>query len=403
MRILFALNTSRPHIDGVGISLERQAAGLEARGHDVGIIAPSPRFSSYVESIGARQIYRVRTLAVDGHHLRLPVFPGPGVVGALRDFRPDVVVVSLPFLLSRATWGAARRLGLPVVGITSMMPEWFYYNFPGLSSLVRRLDGAIWRYIADYYDACDHVVGVSRTAVEFLRRHGLKRQATVISNGVPTEIFHPRPRDEQLLQRLGIPAGPTVLYAGRLEAEKCVDVLIRAVPRVLEQTDARFIVGGDGKNRQSLEQLACRLGVQDDVSFIGFLDDDEYPRLYSLADVFAIASPAELQSVVTLEAASSGLSLVAANAGALPELVQPGRNGFLFRAGSSVELADALVRVLGDATLRDRMGQLSRRIALTHDLSHSLDQLERIYYSVVPRRARAGSITLRGPSPLPTG
>jgi glycosyltransferase involved in cell wall biosynthesis len=401
MRILFALNTSRPHIDGVGISLERQAAGLEARGHDVGMIAPSPRLSSYVELHGACQIYRVRTLAVDGHHLRLPVFPGPGVVRALRDFRPDVVVVSLPFLLSRATWGAARRLGLPVVGITSMMPEWFYYNFPGLSSLARRLDGAIWRYIADYYDACDHVVGVSRTAVAFLRRHGLKRPATVISNGVPTQVFRPRPRDNELARRLGIPAKPTVLYAGRLEAEKCVDVLIRAVPHVLDRIDAHFVVGGNGKNRPSLEQLARRLGVADDISFVGFLEDDEYPWLYSLADVFAIASPAELQSVVTLEAAASGLPLVSANAGALPELVRHGRNGFLFGVGRSVELADALVRVLGDATLRDQMGQLSRRMALSHDLSHSLDQLERVYCSVAPRRARSGGVTLRDARPLP--
>jgi glycosyltransferase involved in cell wall biosynthesis len=389
MRILFALNTSRPHIDGVGISLERQAAGLEARGHDVGIIAPSPRFASYVETLGDRRIYRVRTLAFDGHHLRLPVFPGPGVVDALRDFQADVVVVSLPFLLSRATWGAARRLGYPVVGITSVMPEWFYYNVPGLSRLARRLDGVIWRYISDYYNRCDHVVGVSDTAINLLRRHGLRRSSSVVSNGVPIDVFQPRRRDVGLARRLGIaPNKPVVLYAGRLEAEKCVDVLIRAIPHVLEKVDAHFVVGGDGKNRRSLEQLVSRLHVAEAVSFVGFLDDDDYPRIYSLADIFAIASPAELQSVVTLEAASSGLPLVGANAGALPELIADGVNGILFEPGSSAELADALAQLLKCPGRRVSMGAESRAIAMHHDLNRSLDKLERIYEGVLRRRTQ---------------
>jgi glycosyltransferase involved in cell wall biosynthesis len=401
MRILFAVNTSRPHIDGVGISLERQASGLEARGHDVGIIAPSPRFASYVETFGSRRIYRVRALAFDGHHLRLPVFPGLGVVNALRDFQADVVVVSLPFLLSRATWGAARRLGYPVVGITSVMPEWFYYNLPGLSRIARRLDGAIWRYIADYYNHCDHVVGVSETALSLLRRHGLRRTSSVVSNGVPIDVFRPRYRDDELARRLAVPCKPVVLYAGRLESEKCVDVLIRAIPSVLEKVDAHFVVGGDGKNRRSLENLVSRLRVGSSVTFVGFLDDQEYPRLYSLADVFAIASPAELQSVVTLEAASSGLPLVGANAGALPELITNGVNGILFEPGDSAELADVLIELLKCPERRLSMGVASRGIAVRHDLTRSLDELERVYEGVLRRRTQLWRTT-RGPRAVPS-
>ncbi len=387
MRILFALNTARPHIDGVSISLERQAAGLAARGHTIAVIAPSPRLTSYVESGHSSRVYRVRTVAVDRHNRRFPIFPGGEIVRSLADFRPDVVVVSLPFLLSRAAWSAAIRLRYPVVGITSVMPEWFYYNFPVISALARRFDGSFWRFFVAYYNRCDHVVGVSNTAIGLLKRSGLKQPSTVISNGVPTFDFQPRVRDSAFGDRLGVPDKPTVLYAGRLDGDKCVDVIIRAIPRVLERVDAHFIVGGEGKNRRSLEELVQRLGVANSVSFVGFLPDQEYPRLFSLASTFAIASPAELQSVVTLEAMASGLPIVAANAAALPELVRDGENGLLFTPGDSNALGNALVLILTNAEMRTKLGVDSRRMALDHDLEMSLDRYEQTYAMTVAARS----------------
>jgi glycosyltransferase involved in cell wall biosynthesis len=393
MRILLSLNTARPHIDGVGISLERHAYGLARRGHAVALVAPAPRIASYDESVGGYRAYRIRTVPYDAHHRRFPLFPDGPIERALRDFRPEVVVVSLPFLVSRATWRVARRHGLPVVGITSVMPEWFYYNVPFVQPVARLLEGPIWRYIASYYNNCDHVVGVSETALRLLRDRGLNRPATVISNGVPTSKFLPRPADRGLAAKLSLPMKPTILYAGRLDAEKCVDVLIRAIPRVLAAVDAHFIIGGDGGDRRSLEEMALRLGVAKSISFVGFLPDDVYVRLFSLADAFAIASPAELQSVVTLEAMASGLPIVAAKAGALPDLVVPGLNGFLFPQGDHETLAKALQRVLLDRDTRRRMGEASRQIALDHDLTLTLDRYEETYDAVVARAGDTGRLT----------
>ena len=123
MRILFALNAFRPLIDGVGISIERQANALADRGHQIAILAPATRFANTVDRFPNYRLYRFRAIPLPNRRQRMPLLPGPGVTRALDDFRPDVVVVNQPFLLSRATWHAARIRGIPLVGIISMMPK----------------------------------------------------------------------------------------------------------------------------------------------------------------------------------------------------------------------------------------------------------------------------------------
>jgi glycosyltransferase involved in cell wall biosynthesis len=399
MRILFALNTFRPYIDGVGVTVERQAIGLASRGHEVGIIAPSPTSRSYVETTTTYRVYRCRSVPFGAPYRRVAWLPGAGVERALGDFRPDLAVVSLPFLLSRAVWGRARVHSVPLVGITSMMPEWVYYNFATVRSIAPLIDGYLWRWITDYYGQCDHVVGVSETALRLLTKRGLCTPASVISNGVQLDRFCPRPRDRQLAERLKLPNKLTILYAGRLDPEKCMDVWVRAIPRVLEQVDAHFVIGGEGTDRPALERQVSALGLSSSVTFVGFQRDDDYPSLFSLADVFAITSPSELQSVVTLEAAASGLPIIAVHAGALPELVRDGENGYLVPVGDSGGLALALTRVLLDPSRRYAMGVASRRIASPHDFRRSLDDYERLYREVAQRSPARRPRSYLGRSP----
>ena len=388
MRILYALNTFRPHIDGVSVSIERHAIGLAARGHSVAIVAPSPRFNNTIESVAGYRLYRVRALPVDGSRRRVPFQPGRGARWALEDFRPDTVVVSVPFLLSRAVRQIAHAQGYPIVGITSMMPEWFDYNLGLFRPLARALNHRLWRLITGYYNQCDHVVGVTDTALKLLIEHGLRRPSSVISNGVPLQTFAPRPRDERLATLLGVPRKPTVLYVGRLDAEKCMRVWVSAIPSVLARIDAHFIIGGEGTERAALEQLARKLGVESHVSFVGFLNQEQYPSLFSLAHVFAISSPVELQSIVTLEAAASGLPIVAARAGALPELVHEGENGLLFAASDPLAMAAAVVKLLVDPPRREVLGQGARRVASQHDFALTVDCYERLFERIGRREHR---------------
>ena len=112
-----------------------------------------------------------------------------------------------------------------------------------------------------------------------------------------------------------------------------------------------------------------RHGVADRVRFLGFVPDDDLPGLYRLADVFAIASQAELQSLATMAAMASGLPVVAVDAGALAELVLAGRERLPGQAAGmrAGEIADCLGLLCRDPGLRSRMAQASTRIIGDHD------------------------------------
>jgi glycosyltransferase involved in cell wall biosynthesis len=96
-------------------------------------------------------------------------------------------------------------------------------------------------------------------------------------------------------------------------------------------------------------------------------------------------SIAELQSLATLEAMAASTPVIAADAMALPHLVRPGRNGWLYQPGAVAELTTRLAMLLGDPAMRRRMGAVSREIVAEHAIEATLDRFEGIYRQVVGR------------------
>jgi glycosyltransferase involved in cell wall biosynthesis len=216
---------------------------------------------------------------------------------------------------------------------------------------------------------------------------GFDAPVEVISNGVDVERFRPGPEETNLRDELGLDGRPVVLYTGRLDPEKSMDVWLRAARATVGSCQAQFLVGGQGVDRERLEALAADLELQNHLRFIGYLPADRYPDLYRLADVYCIAAPVELQSISTLEAVSSGVPVVAVKAGALPELVHHEVNGLLVPSGDSRAMSRALVALLNDSDRRVGMGAAGRRLALEHALDRSLDRYESFLSAAA---ARAG-------------
>ncbi len=125
--------------------------------------------------------------------------------------------------------------------------------------------------------------------------------------------------------------------------------------------------------------------MKDRVTFLGYLPDEDVPRLYRFADVFVIAGIAELQSIVTMEAMASGLPIIAADAMALPELVHRGENGFLFPVDDAQALAAAAVTILSDEPLRRQMAKRSLEIIKAHDINKVVEQYEMLYTQMITR------------------
>ena len=386
---MIATETYTPLVNGPTVFTERLATGLAHRGHDVVVAAPSPNGHRFVEEPSrGLTIYRVRSIPTPYPQQRCALLTRGDADGLLTDFHPDLVHIQNHFVLGRALAQAARRRQIPAVGTNHFMPANMLPHAPGvllrLAPLRRGLSAALWRQFVSVYRALDAVTAPSQAAAALARAQGLGGPIHVISNGVDVMRFHPA-RDHFD----GGGRAARIVYVGRLDPDKEVEVLIRAMPHVVRTRRVEVVLAGRGTDERSLRRLATRLGVSECVQFPGFVGDAQLPGLLQTAMLFVMPSPNELQSIATLEAMASGLPVVAADAVALPELIEDGRNGFLFPPGEARALADGIERVLADPSRAAGMGQASRMIAEGHSLERTLGAFEALYGRLVKRSLAA--------------
>jgi glycosyltransferase involved in cell wall biosynthesis len=204
----------------------------------------------------------------------------------------------------------------------------------------------------------------------------------VIRNGIEVERFQ-RSADRNLRRELAADSGDLVfLTVARLDLQKGVDVLLRAVQSVY---GARFVIVGAGDERMRLERAAETLGVRDRVLFLGRRDD--VPALLAASDAFVLPSLFEGTPLALLEAMAAGKPVVASAIPGTNELVADGETGLLVRANDSDALAAALRRIVSDPELRARLGAAAGRHAeAAHTAAASTRRVEAVYESLMPER-----------------
>lgn len=378
MRIGLVTDFYYPWIGGPATVVRNLGHGLAARGHSVSVLAPSASGPETWETEGALEICRVGTVPLPfGYRLRAVARPSRPVTRWLAHSKLDVVHVHHPFPLSACAVYEAASMGVPVVATNHTIPECSLWGVRRLGPLYKAGSRSFGWWIVQLLSRCSQVATPTDTAARALRELGYTGYVRTISNGVDTHRFSPGPARPDLRARLGLDGRPVVLYTGRLDAEKQMDVWLRAAAKVTSVSDAQFLIGGQGTDRSRLERLAQALGMGSRLHFIGYLEENEFPDVYRLADVYFITSPVELQSIATLEAMASGLPVVAVNAGALPELVHHNENGRLVPTGDWKAAADELLALLRDAESRRRMAARSRKLSLEHDMHRSIDAYER--------------------------
>jgi glycosyltransferase involved in cell wall biosynthesis len=243
-----------------------------------------------------------------------------------------------------------------------------------------------WKYGVFNLNHFDQVIFSTLTQRQEFIDHGLCAPSMVISNGVDLGEYTPADgrqvdRDAEVARRYALPSGPRVLFNGRLARDKKIDVLIQAMPRLWSERQAHLLLAGRGDDQPRLEALSRKLHVEHCVHFLGFVPDADLPAIFRLSDLFAIASICEVQSIPALKALASALPIVAVNAGALPELVHDGQNGYLTPPDDPQALAEAALRALDGPVERFRLASLD--ISQAHGEYATFDALERLYKRMV--------------------
>jgi glycosyltransferase involved in cell wall biosynthesis len=214
------------------------------------------------------------------------------------------------------------------------------------------------------------------------------RKLVTIRNGVAT----PPPRAESLRREFGIDGGTVVIGSvGRLEAEKGYDRLLHAFARVVEhRPDVRLIIIGDGTDRDRLAMISEELGISSQIILAGWREQAN--SIMQEFDIVANASSREGLPLVLIEAMSVGRPIVATAVGGVPEVVVDGMTGFLVPPGDSDQLADRLLRLIADASLREQLGRRGlERYRAMFTVDRMARDVERVYLACLERVGAAGT------------
>jgi phosphatidylinositol alpha 1,6-mannosyltransferase len=383
MRIMIVTDQYPPMVGGVPKVTRDLATDFARRGHNVVVVAPSYGTRDVHRIEDKVHIYRFSSFGWPTYvELRIAFLPFLPLRRLLKQFDPEIIHIHSPVVMGNIAQILGGGLRKPVIATNHYMPTNIARSLSYDPILGKSLQNVWYSYLVHFCNRCEYVTAPTTTALNLLYEHGLRIPAMAISNGIDLTRYTPGKPDEEVRQRFQLPADrPLILSVNRLSPEKRIDVLIDAAAKLHEQ--AHIVITSTGPAEAELRAQVDTLNLQDGVSFPGFVSDDDLLSLYHLADIFAIPSEADLQSLATMEAMAVGLPVVAADAYALPELVHHEENGFLFSPGNSDEMAHYLDTLLRDPQLRKIMGAQSLKIVARHDSALILDQWETLYQRLI--------------------
>jgi glycosyltransferase involved in cell wall biosynthesis len=411
MKIVIATAVYYPMINGVAMFSHNLAKGLSARGHEVLVLCPSQTGKNYtkiedgvkvchLKSIDIRvypdQINKVpprkKIFGLELPHLfykeglKVSVFPSPEIKRILNNFKPDVVHVQVSDPIGLSVVSYARKNHVPIVTTEHNQPEVITESLKMPKPVRRPVNALLSSYFRNRQSRSDFVTMPTEQAIRnLLKKHELGIPIAAVSNGVDLSNFKPGKAPSKIYEKYKIPkTSPIILYIGRVDPEKKVGTIISAfnqARRVVPK--ARLVIVGDGVDKMRLEKMVKKLSLENDVMFLGRVLPPDLYELYKTGTVFATASEIETQGIVLIEAAASGLPLIAVNKGAVGEVCINGKNGFLCEPGNINEIANAMIKTLSDKKLQDKFSKNSIKIAGEHDLERTLDKFINIYNKVI--------------------
>lgn len=379
VRILIGGDTFAPDINGSASFAKRLAVVLTQRGHEVHIVAPAPdrhHGSRFEEHDGVElMVHRLRSWRWLPHPWVRFALPWRIKANARRivgQVKPDVVHFQSHIIVGTGLAPAAKAAGIRLIGTNHTMAENIAQHVTILPPpMLRALIRSQWKAAAGVYSLADEVTTPTKRSSDYFEKMTGLTGVHSISNGIDMSNYVPsfEPRTDN-----------RIVFVGRLDEEKCIHELLQAFARLDPELDAKLDIVGHGEDLHRLERIARELRIADRVTFHGKVPDEQLRDILTYGAVFAMPSRAELQCIAAMEAMSSALPVVAANAMALPHLVHPGENGYLYEPGDIDEFAAHLTTVLTSAPDEyTAMKKASQRIVAKHDLQHTADVFEALY------------------------
>lgn len=407
-KVLHVFDHSFPISDGYAFRSREIIRFLRQRGWRTIHVTSAKQGSSGapLETVDGLDFYRTRPAR--NPLLRLPVFNQWGIVTTLRNRLEDLMVsehpalvhVHSPCLNGLAALPVARRFNVPVIYEVRALWEDGAVDSGACREgdlryrVSRRLETHVIRQV-------DHVV----TICEGLRKEMLSRglaaeKITVVPNSVNLDRFTRTPTpDLAEAVRLGLNPGKTIGFIGSFFAFEGLDILLRAIPAIqAREPSVRVLLVGDGPDVSHLRELARELGVGEAVVFTGRVPHADVERLYGLIDILVYPRVSKrVTELVTplkpLEAMAQGKLVIASDVGGHREMVFPGKNGMLFKAGDPQSLAQTCLQLIDQPERWEGFRKNGRQyVSAARSWANNVQIYDELYLQTLAGRHSMGTV-----------
>lgn len=369
MRVAIFTDTYTPDINGVALTLNKWVKYLEQHEHEVIVFAPEGKEQLSNEE----RIKRYKSFPFVLYPELQAAFPNPiNIDKQISQFQPDIIHVATPFNLGLFGRRYAVKNEIPFVASyhTNLDQYLKSYKLNWAKALLNQ-------YLFWFHQECQAVYAPSKQTANHLKQQAYP-QVKVWPRGVNHQVFEP-PQSKDSVKRLVAEKYDlsdkkiNILYVGRLATEKSIMILIDSIkelPMSL-RLKVQVLIVGDGPIRSELQAEISKHRLP--IHLLGFLEGDDLSQIYQAGDLFFFPSSTETFGNVVLEALSTGLPVIGANAGGVKELVVSSHNGILCPPEDTDSFVEALVFLLSSPSVRKYYGNNARDYALKFSWNNIFD------------------------------
>lgn len=388
MKIGIFTDAYYPVTSGVVTSIRMVEKEMKKRGHQVYIFAPTKS-----EPTDNQNLYMLKSmplLVAKEYKNRIATFYSRNISKQIKDIGLDIVHTQDEFSLGLFGKIIARKYNIPFIHTYhTMWEDYLHYIIPikgGRHIYTKRFAR---NFSKNFSRKAECIIAPSVKTEKYLRyRCKIKNKPIyVIPTGIDIEPFSRKNFTEKqkldLKKSLGIsPEDKVILFIGRVAEEKSIDVILKSLPDVFKKIpNSKFLVVGDGPNRNDLQQLAKSLNIEGKVIFAGKQPWENIGLYYNLGDVFVNASMSETQGLTFIEAMASGVPIVAKYAPNLSEFISNNQNGIFIKYTS--QMSKSIINVLNNQKLRNKLITNAYKTAEEHSSEKFGDKLENLYKYVI--------------------
>ncbi len=356
MKIALVTDTYRPRVNGVVASIDTFAHEYRKMGHDVRIIAPEFPTEQVDVKDKANEDCVIR---IKSHYLffdpedRLPAPWSSAAKKMIKEqiigFNFDIVHTQTPFTLGIEAIKWAKKMKCPILHTYHTMFEAYVHYFKFLPKAVSvSLAKRISRW---YCNKMDLNITPSTQMKDLLVSYKIKKPVEVNPTGIKMDKFKNFNGDD-FRKKYNISDDTTLfLFMGRIGTEKNIPFLFEVLKNVLQKMpDTKLIVAGKGPAEEEVHEACEKIGVKDNVIFLGYFEPQDWVNCYAAADLFTFASVTETQGLVVTEAMAVGTPVVAVGEMGVAEVMAGNKGGLLTKLDVN-EFTGAVFRMLDDKEL----------------------------------------------------